>query len=224
MDAYVYQAALICDECAKVVMRERMDDPDSHNYPQGPYGDGGGESDVPQHCDHCGVFLENPLTTAGEEYVREHVSEGGSDVLDTWRSHYDYLFDEDDEEPVNVPDDYFDAFLDGYVKCALWSSHDDDEHAMDENYDRRDIHSESMQFMRESCLSFLQEPGVYDMLCEVGSTAERAGHDFWLTRNYHGAGFWDRGYGKIGDQLTERAQSYCNVELIIGEDGLVHVC
>lgn len=34
------------------------------------------------------------------------------------------------------------------------------------------------------------------------------GHDFALTRNGHGAGFWDRGYGPIGDILTERAESY----------------
>lgn len=223
MDAYVYQAALICGECAEVVMRERTNDGCSDNYPQGPYGDGGGESDVPQHCDHCGIFLENPLTKAGEEYVKEHVREGGSDVLDTWRSHYDYLFDEDDEEPVNVPDDYFDAFLGGYVECALWSSCDDDGYSVYDDYGAEDFHSESMQFMRESCLEFLQEPGVYRMLREVGSTAEQAGHDFWLTQNHHGAGFWDRGYGKIGDKLTERAQSYCNVELYLGEDGMVHI-
>lgn len=34
------------------------------------------------------------------------------------------------------------------------------------------------------------------------------GHDFALTRNGHGAGFWDRGYGTAGDILTERAKSY----------------
>ena len=33
------------------------------------------------------------------------------------------------------------------------------------------------------------------------------GHDLWLTRNHHGAGFWDRGYGPLGDELTTLAQS-----------------
>jgi hypothetical protein len=30
---------------------------------------------------------------------------------------------------------------------------------------------------------------------------EQAGIDFWLTRNRHGAGYWDRGLGITGDKL-----------------------
>lgn len=37
---------------------------------------------------------------------------------------------------------------------------------------------------------------------------EAAGHDFALTRNGHGAGFWDRGYGDVGQRLTEAAHVY----------------
>lgn len=33
-------------------------------------------------------------------------------------------------------------------------------------------------------------------------------HDFILTAQHQGAGFWDRGYGDIGDKLTELAQSF----------------
>jgi hypothetical protein len=43
-------------------------------------------------------------------------------------------------------------------------------------------------------------------------TAEGAaasfGTDFVLTRNHHGAGFWDRGLGDLGDRLTEWAQTF----------------
>lgn len=71
MDAYIYQAALLCEECAEAC-REKMDregnNPDC--FPDGPYVDGGGESDSPEHCDCCHAFLENPLTTDGMEYVR----------------------------------------------------------------------------------------------------------------------------------------------------------
>lgn len=35
-----------------------------------------------------------------------------------------------------------------------------------------------------------------------------AGHDLWLTRSGHGAGYWDRGLGELGDRLTEAAKSY----------------
>jgi hypothetical protein len=44
---------------------------DSDTWPQGPYDSGGGEADTPQHCDQCGVFLENPLTSDGDDYLLE---------------------------------------------------------------------------------------------------------------------------------------------------------
>ena len=34
------------------------------------------------------------------------------------------------------------------------------------------------------------------------------GHDFALTRNHHGAGFWDRGYKEVGERLTDAADVY----------------
>lgn len=37
--------------------------------------------------------------------------------------------------------------------------------------------------------------------------AEQLGHDIALTRNGHGTGFWDRGYGKVGDILAEAADA-----------------
>lgn len=37
---------------------------------------------------------------------------------------------------------------------------------------------------------------------------EHHGHDFLLTRDHHGAGFWDRGYEETGDRLTDAAQTW----------------
>lgn len=81
MKAYIYQGALLCEECA-LSYREQIccqgvtpNYEDSERWPVGPYSNGGGESNSPCHCDHCGVFLENPLTTDGYEYVREAVSD-----------------------------------------------------------------------------------------------------------------------------------------------------
>src|SRR3954469_15157799 len=42
---------------------------DSDKFPKGPYENGGGEADTPQHCDQCMAFLENPLTEDGCAYV-----------------------------------------------------------------------------------------------------------------------------------------------------------
>lgn len=117
MDAYIYQAALWCPICTREIKKDLKkeghvpEDPndehsyDSDDYPKGPFDDGGGEADTPQHCDGCNVFLENPLTSDGEEYVREAVHEdderrrrGGkaNPVTGEWREYYDYLdFGED---------------------------------------------------------------------------------------------------------------------------------
>lgn len=83
MNVYMFQAALLCAECGLTqcgiltVHEKRPADPsdessyESDEYPKGPYPNGGGEADTPQHCDACGLFLENPLTADGDDYVRE---------------------------------------------------------------------------------------------------------------------------------------------------------
>ena len=80
MNTYMYQAALYCEDCGLEIANSLgfteediadRDDLDSEECPKGPYSDGGGEADCPQHCDKCGAFLENPLTCDGFEYVCE---------------------------------------------------------------------------------------------------------------------------------------------------------
>lgn len=52
-------------------------------------------------------------------------------------------------------------------------------------------------------------------------SAAQVGHDFWLTRNGHGAGFWDRGLGALGDELTKRCKPYGEASLYVGDNGEV---
>jgi hypothetical protein len=100
MKAYAYQAALICEGCGKLMQAKLMPTmadisqfEDSNSFPQGPYENGGGEADCPQHCDHCRIFLENPLTPDGETYVREAVASGEGVNIEEWREFYSYLFE-----------------------------------------------------------------------------------------------------------------------------------
>lgn len=100
MDVYIFQADIYCDDCGrdiqagleKAVPLDERDDSD--RYPQGPYGDGGGEADCPQHCGACRTFLYNPLTGDGEKYVVEKVrsGEGDTEILTQWWNHYSHLF------------------------------------------------------------------------------------------------------------------------------------
>lgn len=50
---------------------------------------------------------------------------------------------------------------------------------------------------------------------------EQFGHDMTLTRNHHGAGFWDRGLGEIGDVLTEWAHGLGSLHVFHGS-GSIH--
>lgn len=51
----------------------------------------------------------------------------------------------------------------------------------------------------------------------------QAGHDFWLTRNGHGAGFWDRGLpDDIGDALTQAAKD-CGERYAFGDAEFIYV-
>jgi hypothetical protein len=40
------------------------------------------------------------------------------------------------------------------------------------------------------------------------SASEMLGHDLRLTSGGHGAGFWDRGLGKLGDRLSDAATAH----------------
>ena len=102
--AYIYQAALVCDECARETMKQLQPPAnpadehtfDSDDYPKGPYPNGGGAADGPQHCDKCGVFLENPLTTDGNVYMQDMVDEairdgrGEEPHIREWMDFYGY--------------------------------------------------------------------------------------------------------------------------------------
>ena len=102
MDVYIFQAALLCKHDGEKVRRELTRageapaDPDdeqsydSDDFPKGPFPDGGGEADTPQHCDICHMFLENPLTSDGMQYVLEALDEGRGDttVLKEWADFY----------------------------------------------------------------------------------------------------------------------------------------
>lgn len=108
-----------------------------------------------------------------------------------------------------------DNFTRAYVEATLWFTTDDthDEFddttgcgpALDETYGIDDLSPELLAEVIAECADF-QECNA-DLLAEAG-TDEQNGHDFALTRNGHGAGFWDRGYGKVGDDLTAACRPY----------------
>jgi hypothetical protein len=95
---------------------------------------------------------------------------------------------------------------------------DSGEEPLDANYSESDIHPDTLQRMAEDCENFQSDN--LDLLRDLDDS--QSGHDFWLTRNHHGAGFWDRGLGKLGDQLTEAAHAWGSFDLYVGDDEQIH--
>lgn len=108
----------------------------------------------------------------------------------------------------------------GYIECALWSSVDDDGEPLDANCVWGDIAAADYVAMAADVCRFLADH--WDDVIEHTGGMAQVGHDLWLTRNGHGAGFWDRGLGEIGDRLSEAARAMGEVHLWVDDDGKVH--
>lgn len=116
-----------------------------------------------------------------------------------------------------------DQFIDGYVDCALWADcwPTEAETLTNESWEsggreHLTIRPDARERMAQDCRAFCVE-AVSDLVLYAdernfdpaqGSAYSYAGHDFWLTRSGHGAGFWDRGLGELGDRLTDAAKRY----------------
>ena len=122
-------------------------------------------------------------------------------------------------------------FTQGYIECALWadanaeclSVEGDGEGEEDATLD--DLSPELLSTMARDCAVF--EEDNQEDIAAVADTfglrdREHLGHDFWLSRNGHGTGFWDRGLGDIGERLHTAAQRVGSQDLYRGDDGLIH--
>lgn len=121
------------------------------------------------------------------------------------------------------------TFYTAYLETALWSSTGDDDEPMDRTFTREDISLEARSQARTDCAKFYRQNrediNAGPDRCgpdfdEVG----RAGHDFWLTRNGHGCGFWDGDWPEpAATRLTDAAKAFGEVNLYVGDDGLIYL-
>lgn len=124
-----------------------------------------------------------------------------------------------------------DAFTQGYIEAMFFTEcHADNPELEDATFE--DLAAESLAAIIEECKDFQESnernlgmaydyaPAAYD--------ANRAGNDFWYTRNGHGTGFWDRQFGglrteTIGGRLSEAAEACGSRDVYRGDDGKVYV-
>lgn len=139
-------------------------------------------------------------------------------------------------------------FVQHYVTCLLWSETVEDIDAdpdkygerptisADDRYSPDDIDPEAMAEIVKDCTDFVTANtadllamgeqvanGWGDLSDPLASAAGDGGHNFCLSRNGHGAGFWDRGLGELGDRLHDAAKVHGTQGLYVGDDGVLYV-
>jgi hypothetical protein len=107
-----------------------------------------------------------------------------------------------------------------YLVAALWSSTDEHGAPLDAVFTVDDVSPELLKESTEDVRDFVEANAA--LLDSSGLSDEQIGHYFWLTRHGHGAGFWDRGLGVVGEALSEACKPYGEVCLYAGDDGWVY--
>ena len=113
-----------------------------------------------------------------------------------------------------------DDFTRQYIATALWASMDlDTDDPLDENFDGKpgEFGAETLQQIKNDCQAFQERAGEM-----IAGRESDAGHDFWLTRNGHGAGFWDGDWPHYGEELTEISKTFGEC-CLYASDGKLYV-
>lgn len=113
-----------------------------------------------------------------------------------------------------------DSFTQGYVEAAFWTSEEELEGAT-----VADLSPQAWDRILRDCSAFqAARPRDLELAEErYGRDLSHSGHDFWLTRNGHGTGFWDRDMGAVGDSLDSLACTFRECDLYVGDDGRVYM-
>lgn len=124
-----------------------------------------------------------------------------------------------------------DAFTRSYIEAALSTEMDESTPSggkpLDDTYDVGAIAGDSLDAIVADCEKFQQDnAALLQQASVVGRLGvdEMAGCDFWLTRNGHGAGFWDGDWSPddVAEALDKAAKASGRADLYVGDDGELH--
>lgn len=124
-------------------------------------------------------------------------------------------------------------FLKGYITALLWSETDNSTPSggepLDKNYDSSDIDVQSLEKIKRDCDDFVKN-NESNIELAYGTNIEHAGHDFILSRNGHGTGFFDHdnpdndpAIEKALNELQATARKMGECNAYVGDDGKIHV-
>lgn len=111
-----------------------------------------------------------------------------------------------------------DTFTLQYIETLLWSESDEHGKPLEGLYSVDDLAPETLEAIKEDCAGFQKSQSGH-----IVGREELAGHDFCLTRNGHGAGFWDGDWPEeAGEVLTIASKPFGTMDLYVGDDGLLY--
>lgn len=110
-------------------------------------------------------------------------------------------------------------FIQGYIRAILFVETDAEGNPLDSTLTCEDFSEDATNCIYTDCVRFLRVAREHDLLKD--EHLEYAGHDFWLTRNGHGSGFWDEEitYGvEAAKILTIMSQCFGSVNAIVNSE------
>jgi hypothetical protein len=149
-------------------------------------------------------YIEVAIWTEEERLNDEYSSEYGSEYNKVFKD-YDDAFDDEDEEETE---------LDKLVKISANMNNKGIE-----KFSKEDIEVDSLIKAYTDIKEFLNMVGDKIDIAIDENGFEELGHDIWLTRNRHGAGFFDRGYDDEDEKLfIDACHKLGEVDLYINDD------
>lgn len=131
--------------------------------------------------------------------------------------------------------------LERLVRTLLWSETDNSDESggepLDANYDITDVDEKSLAELNKRFQSFVEEAekaltekfgdewgSIDDFYTGSASGGFYTEHDFIMTVNGHGCGFWEKGdwQDDVSDILTRLAKKQGEIDAYVGDNGRVH--
>ena len=103
--------------------------------------------------------------------------------------------------------------LESYIEAVLFTS-ELDEYCID------DFEKDSLELCKKEVLEFVDKAVEFIDDSNNFETLDMVAHDFWLTRNGHGTGFWDKDYTNK-DDLTKLSSSYCERNVFLDNGKII---
>jgi hypothetical protein len=111
----------------------------------------------------------------------------------------------------NIDDEFINGVLNGYLSSALWTAELD-------KYGTEDFDEQDVNDAKKEVEYFIYDMNTKGYLKHLQDKLKPfdIGHNFWLTRNGHGAGFWDK--PELDQEIADKVSDILRNEYKVASD------